>query len=77
VPTTGCPPCDGTYRCTVTQTGGGTPQQATFTLKTTDGQCVAAGNIVLACGGQITQNGSTLGMWSNCAKTTTGGDAGN
>ena len=69
----GCPPCDSIIRCDITVTGSSTTK-TTASVKTTDGVCALEGggsNLVLACGGQLLQNGQPVGTWANCAKTTT------
>lgn len=69
-----CPPCDGTITCDVTV--GGQTQKATLPLQTKNGACAATitgGDVVLACGGQITQNGQSIGTWKNCSRSATPG----
>jgi hypothetical protein len=64
-----CPPCDGNVTCDVT--ANGQSSKATLPLKTKSGNCVAeteGGDIVVACGGALTQNGNNVGTWKNCTK---------
>ena len=70
-PTTGCPPCNGFYKCTITLTNG-TSSTTTLNLKSEDGVCTAQGSsFVLACGGQVTSSGQSVGTWASCAKSST------
>lgn len=76
----GCPPCDGTVSCELTV--GGQTQRGALPLQTKNGSCVSSSDgqdIVFACGGQITQNGQSVGTWKNCTKaptSSTGGTSG-
>ncbi len=72
--TGGCPPCDGTFSCDITVTGGMT-QKMTVPLATKNGACVlssTSSEVTFACGGALTSQGSNVGTWANC-KAVSGG----
>jgi hypothetical protein len=71
--TAGCPPCDGNFACDITVTGSMT-QRMTVPLATKNGACVlssTSSEVTFACGGALTSQGSPVGTWANCTKTTT------